>query len=85
MRGAYVIAFHQLFCSMLFSKPVCRYPTTAASPTTSSPCRSTTSRSTPCVDGWFGPKLTVRTSSDVLRSSRTWSMLGIGEGIRVPS
>jgi hypothetical protein len=27
-------------------------------PTTCSPSRSTTSRSTPCVDGWFGPKLT---------------------------
>ena len=45
---------------------------------------TTTSRSTPCVEGWFGPKFTVRTSSDVLRFSRTSSTDGIGEGIRVP-
>ena len=32
----------------------------------------------------FGPKFTVRTSSEVLRSSRSSSTLGIGEGIRVP-
>ena len=63
MRSGYVIAFHHVFCSMFFSKPVCRYPITARSPTTRSPERSTTSRSTPCVDGWFGPKLTWRTSS----------------------
>ena len=33
---------------------------TADVPTTFSPWRSTMRRSTPCVDGWFGPKLTWR-------------------------
>ncbi len=36
---------------------------TASVPTTVSPSRSTISRSTPCVDGWFGPKLIRRMSS----------------------
>ena len=37
MRGAYGMHFHHVFCSMFFSKPVCRYPITASSPVTSSP------------------------------------------------
>ena len=40
--------------------------------------RSMTSRSTPCVDGWFGPKLTSRTSPDARRSSVTCRIVGIG-------
>ena len=36
---------------------------TARIPATVSPSRSTTRRRTPCVDGWFGPKLTRRMSS----------------------
>src|SRR5918998_2126094 len=55
---------------------------TARRPTTVSPFRSTTRRSTPCVDGWFGPKLTWSTSSS---PSGTCSTDGIGDGIRVPS
>ena len=62
MRSGYVMHFHHVLCSMFFSNPVWRYPITASSPVTSSPYRSTISRSTPCVDGWFGPKFTVITS-----------------------
>ena len=43
-------------------EPGVQIPDHGAEPTTRSPERSTTSRSTPCVDGWFGPKLTWRTS-----------------------
>src|SRR5207247_2263042 len=56
----------------------------ARSPTTRSPERSTTSRSTPCVDGWLGPKLTWRTSSESARLAGTWSSVGIGAGMRDP-
>src|SRR6476469_5535971 len=58
---------------------------TASSPTTSSPCRSMISRSTPCVDGWFGPKLMRITSSFVWSDSGMTRRVGTGEGIREPS
>ena len=42
-------------------------------------------RSTPCVDGWFGPKLIVRMSSSACFCVSTWSTVGIGLGMREPS
>src|SRR5689334_1602234 len=54
-------------------------------PAMCSPSRSTTSRRTPCVEGWFGPKLTVRMSSSACSAGSTWSTVGIGLGIREPS
>src|SRR5919198_6038832 len=43
--------------SPLFSIPVCRYPMTGLQLTTSSPSSSSSSRSTPCVEGCWGPML----------------------------
>ena len=57
---------------------------TARTPTTRSPSSETTSRSTPCVEGWFGPKLISRMSELGGTSLGTSSTVGIGEGIRVP-
>src|SRR6478735_640997 len=63
MRSGYVMPFQYVLCSIVFSKPVWRYPITASIPATCSPSSCTISRSTPWVEGWFGPKLTVRMSS----------------------
>ena len=49
-----------------------------------SPSRSTTRRRTPCVDGWFGPKLTWRMSSESRSSGGTSRTVGIGDGIIDP-
>ncbi len=57
---------------------------TASTPVTSSPYRSTMSRSTPWVDGWFGPKLIVRTSPVAIISGVVVSTVGVGLGTRVP-
>src|SRR5215208_2665364 len=48
---------------------------------TTSPSRSTTSRSTPCVAGWCGPMLTVITS--VRSASSAIGVLVVGEGHRL--
>ena len=58
---------------------------TAETPTTSSPWRSTIRRSTPCVDGWFGPKLTRRRSSLSRSAAGTSSTVGTRDGMREPS
>ena len=52
---------------------------------TYSPLRSTISRSTPCVDGWFGPKLICMTSSLSRSDSSTRRIVGTGDGMREPS
>src|SRR5690606_37731658 len=60
--------------SRFFSIPVCRYPTTARSWVTVSPSSSSTSRSTPWVDGCCGPMLTTIFSSSIgSRPARTSS------------
>ena len=38
-----------------------------------------------CVDGWFGPKLTWKTSSLSRRFSGTSRIVGTRDGMRVPS
>src|SRR5215204_3635040 len=50
---------------------------------TTSPSRSTTSRSTPCVAGWCGPIFTVITS--VRSASSAIVVLAVGEGHRLPA
>jgi hypothetical protein len=47
----------------------------ASRPTTTSPSRVTISRSTPCVEGWLGPKLTV------IRSSPSGGSILLGVGL----
>src|SRR6476661_3343752 len=42
-------------------------------------------RSTPCVEGWFGPKLIRRMSSLCRSSAGIGSTVGIGDGMREPS
>jgi hypothetical protein len=80
-----VIPFQYVFVSIVFSNPVWRYPITASIPATCSPSRSTIRRSTPCVDGWFGPKLIVRMSSRSCSEGSIRRIVGHGDGMRVPS
>ena len=58
---------------------------TAFRPTTVSPSSCRTSRRTPCMDGWLGPKFTSRMSDERRSSSGTSIIVGTGEGMRVPS
>src|SRR5581483_7489134 len=58
---------------------------TAESPSTCSPSRSTISRSTPCVDGWFGPKLMRMMSALSTFDGSSCFTVGIGCGMREPS
>ena len=53
----------------------------ASSPTTTSPSSVTISRSTPCVDGWFGPKLIVIRSSPEGGSILLGAPAGICAGV----
>ena len=55
MRSVSVIACEYVLSSQLFSIPVCRYPTSGIAETTFSPSSSSSTRSTPCVEGCCGP------------------------------
>ena len=63
MRVTKVTPWVQLRYSQFFSMPVCRYPITERACWTVSPSSSSTSRSTPCVDGCWGPMLMTMRSS----------------------
>src|SRR6187549_448070 len=59
MRSTSGITCCHFFCSAVFSMPVCRKPIVGSSDVIVSPSTSSTSRSTPCVLGCWGPMLTV--------------------------
>src|SRR5215510_10463822 len=69
MRSTSGITCCHFFCSAVFSMPVCRKPIVGLTETTVSPSSSSTSRSTPCVLGCWGPMFTVIVS--VRRSAIT--------------
>src|SRR6266508_2646390 len=59
MRVTLVAPWTYVSSSPVFSMPVCRYPTTGLARTTVSASSSSITRSTPCVDGCWGPMLMI--------------------------
>ena len=77
MRVTHVMACHHVLFSHCFSMPVCRYPMTGVTSRTISPSSSTMTRSTPCVDGWLGPRLMMSGSRVPGRVSASISLASV--------
>ncbi len=78
MRQVTVTTCCHFSFSIVFSMPVCRYPMSGTALTTVSPSRTSSSRSTPCVDGCCGPSEIVISVSASGSGLRSIEMLVVG-------